>query len=178
MALGYYRGALRTAVRAYKFHGVTRLAALFGRTLGAHVRGRDWRPLLVTHVPLYPARRRRRGFDQAGLLARAVAAELDLPHAALLRRVRPTPQQTRLNALQRRGNVRGAFAANGPAPARLLLVDDVLTTGATQGACRGELERAGAREVLLAVIAVAPPPAGNGSRESRSELRGKRERRW
>ncbi|MEX2536757.1 MAG: ComF family protein [Trueperaceae bacterium] len=156
VALGYYRGDLAQAVRAYKFRGVRRLAAVFAQSLAAAIMARGWRPALVTYVPLHPSRRRRRGFDQARLLAVNVAGHLGLPCRSLLARTRLTPQQARLSAAQRRHNVRHAFRAVRAAPNRVLLIDDVFTTGATLGACREALEDAGARAVLLAVLAIAP----------------------
>jgi ComF family protein len=155
-ALGYYRGSLGVAVRAYKFRGVRRLAGVFAARLALQIAERGWRPELVSHVPLHPRRRRSRGFDQAELLARRVAARLGVPCRAVLQRTRDTEQQARLGAAQRRGNVREAFRVAARPPAALLLVDDVLTTGATLSACREALEEAGASRVLFAVVALAP----------------------
>jgi ComF family protein len=114
-------------------------------------------PDLVVPVPLHPRRLRQRGFNPAGLLARAAAraggARLD---ATALYRLRDTPSQTSLDRRQRRANVRGAFAARRPVPARVWLVDDVVTTGATLAEAARALRRAGARRVI-AVCAAATP---------------------
>ena len=164
VSLGYYRGDLAQAVRVYKYRQVRRLAPLFAASLAALVRLRRWRPATVTYVPLHARRRRRRGFDQAALLARTLADRLVVPCQPLLERVRETPQQARLVAAERRQNVHRAFRPARPAFGTVLLVDDVFTTGATLGACREVLESAGASAVLLAVLAVAPR-SGGGQRE-------------
>ena len=86
-------------------------------------------------MPLHRGRQRHRGFNQAELLARAVAVRLGLPlRTDPLRRSRATPAQARLGAEERARNVAGAFAASGDSPPALLLVDDVTTTGATLAA--------------------------------------------
>jgi len=104
-------------------------------------------------VPLHPRRRRERGFNQAELLARALAARLtrECEPAALVRR-RETRPQAGLTAAARRRNVAGAFAVRRQARVAgrlVVLVDDVVTTGATVAACAHALRAAGAREVRL-----------------------------
>ena len=107
----------------------------------------------VTWAPTTSARRRERGFDQAELLARAVARRLGLPCLRLLRRL-PGPAQTGQDLNERR---RGPlFTARRPCPARVLLVDDVVTTGATAAAAARALREAGATEVRLLAAARTP----------------------
>ena len=114
---------------------------------------------LVTPVPLHPRRLARRRYNQAGLLAQALAKQCGLPLSPdLLRRIRATPSQGHLNARQRHQNVRGAFAVRPRSAARLkgarvLLVDDVMTTGATLDACAAALLKAGAAAVDALVVA-------------------------
>jgi ComF family protein len=114
-------------------------------------------PELVVPVPLHPARLAARGFNPAALLAAALARALGLRCApAALRRVRDTPSQTGLSRAARRRNVRGAFAAARPLPARVWIVDDVATTGATLAAAARAARRAGAREILGLTAARTP----------------------
>lgn len=111
----------------------------------------------VVPVPLHVQRLRWRGFNQAVLLARAVGRHIDTPLAPwLLSRPRPTPAQTRLNRSERRVNVRGAFRVDTPAEAqgrRVLLVDDVYTSGATVEECARTLYQSGARSVDVFTLA-------------------------
>jgi predicted amidophosphoribosyltransferase len=108
---------------------------------------------VVTWVPTSAARRRERGFDQARLLARAVARRLRLPCRALLVRA-PGPPQTGRSA---RARMEGpAFSATGHAPRRVLVIDDVITTGATVVAAAGALRAGGAIEVKAVAAARTP----------------------
>jgi ComF family protein len=115
----------------------------------------------VVPVPLHPRRRRERGFDQAELLARPLAQAVGIPlRSGLLVRTRHTPPQIRRTPHERRENVRGAFALGYPLPvpqARLLLVDDVYTTGATLGECARTLRRGGAGEIYAVTLSRAAP---------------------
>jgi predicted amidophosphoribosyltransferase len=112
----------------------------------------------VVPVPLHQSKLKERGFDQALLLARAVGSELGLPVQPVLQRVRSTPSQTKLGAEMRWQNVAGAFLAlpGERVGGNLLLVDDLLTTGATAHNAALPLLAAGAGAVYLAVVAVAP----------------------
>jgi len=114
-------------------------------------------PAPVVPVPLHPRRLRERGFSPAAQLARAAARERRAPFApTLLVRLRDTQSQTTLARAARRRNVAGAFAARGPAPARVWLVDDVATTGSTLVEAARALERAGAREITALCLAWRP----------------------
>lgn len=107
------------------------------------------RPDAIVPVPLHHARLRRRGYDQALQLARPLALALRLPlRADLLQRRKATSAQSRLDANARQRNLHGAFATVGQAPpAHVVLVDDVMTTGATLGAAACTLRAAGVRQV-------------------------------
>ncbi len=108
-------------------------------------------------VPLYPKRERERGFNQAGLLAEELSRGMGLPVLTRgMRRVRATATQTRLTAAQRVHNVRGVFAVSAPdrvRGARVVLVDDVMTTGATVNECARVLKAAGAAAVMVVTVA-------------------------
>jgi ComF family protein len=158
-SLGPYEGTLRLLVHELKFRGRRRVAERVAEELlatsdvqatltGAHV---------LVPVPLHPKRRRERGFNQSWLLARALARPLGLRVAedALARR-QDTPPQTGLTAAQRRANVARAFVVrrrSAVAGRIVVLVDDVLTTGATARACARALMAAGAAEVRLVTAA-------------------------
>ena len=115
------------------------------------------RSRLVAPIPLHRSRLRERGFDQAALLARAAARRFGLPCADLLVRTRPTKAQVGLDRTRREANVRGAFRARVAAPgARVCLVDDVLTTGATAADAARALLAAGAAHVEVRTLARAP----------------------
>ena len=128
------------------------LVALW-RTCPPDVRCAD----LVVPVPLYPRRRRERGYNQSALLAERLARRMGVPFAGrALRRLCPTPSQTRLTAAQRVHNVRGVFAvprASRAKGARIVLVDDVMTTGATVNECARTLMAAGAASVVVLTVA-------------------------
>jgi ComF family protein len=114
-------------------------------------------PDLVVPVPLHPRRLRERGFSPAALLARTLAREVHVRVApTLLTRVRDTRSQTELSRAERRRNVVGAFEPRAAAPARLWLVDDVVTTGSTLAEAARALERAGAREIVGVCLAWRP----------------------
>jgi predicted amidophosphoribosyltransferase len=121
---------------------------------------------VVTWVPLSRRRRARRGFDQAELLARAFAAERGCTAVPLVSRVRDTAPQARRGGDERRTALRGSFAPVRPAPARVLLIDDVVTTGSTAASCAGPLVRGGAEDVavLTAARSVSAPLPGRYTR--------------
>jgi len=169
--VGPYKEPLRTLILAYKYRCRRELAPVLGRLLAERVALAPWADLveLVVPVPLHWSRRIGRGFDQAQALAHEVVraarrGRIASPEnrplmARRLLRVRPTAHQTRLPPSRRLANVRGAFAVRGRASAiagkHVLLVDDVLTSGATMGECARMLKRAGAASVFAAVLAVA-----------------------
>jgi ComF family protein len=156
---GSYEGALRELIHLYKYNGIRTLAGPLGELLAAAV-PRDERFDAVTPVPLHWRRQWRRGFNQSELLARRLAARYGIPMVPTLRRARPTLVQAGLSNTGRRSNVAAAFRcrrdaqrAGRIAGRRLLLVDDVMTTGSTAAACASALKRAGAARVALVTVA-------------------------
>jgi ComF family protein len=156
--LGPYDGALRDAILRIKSNAHEGLAELLGERLAQnHIdRLRALSPDMVVPVPLHWWRRLRRGYNQSAAVARGLASRLGLPcRSWSLWQVRHTKPQKTLSATQRRDNVRGAFRAWGRLDgAHVLLVDDVMTTGATASEAARALRRAGAR-VSVAVLARA-----------------------
>ena len=110
---------------------------------------------VIVPVPLHRARERERGFNQAALLARRIGRRLAVPtRPRWLARIRPTRPQSELSAGERRANVRGAFRASRRVAGRhVLVVDDILTTGATVDACARALRDAGAQRVGVLTVA-------------------------
>jgi ComF family protein len=158
LAIGPHAGALRTIVHALKYDARRSLARPLAERMavsgGELVRACD----AVVPVPLHPAKRRSRGFNQAEDLA----AHVGLPVVRALRRIRHTETQTGLDATARVANVSGAFRTVGNASALLgatvLLIDDVRTTGATLEACASTLRESGVKEVLALTAARVESP--------------------
>ncbi len=163
VAYGAYAGALRDLVHIFKYQRVRPAAPLLGRLLSqALAQAKVPEPLVVVPVPLWSGKRQARGFNQAEEIARSFlrsrpGTSIQLDTASLIR-TRETVSQTGLTRHQRRANLRGAFAVTRPEKLRgqnVLLVDDVMTTGATAGECARVLLRAGAKQVLVATVARA-----------------------
>ena len=148
-----YDDHLARAIILLKYHAVTSLAGWFASHLADRIAAEPavFPADTVLPVPLDAARRRERGFNQAELLARPLAKKLGLPlQSSWLLRTRPRPEKLRLSRRERWTTVRGAYEVRENAPVdnlRLLLVDDVFTTGATLDACARALKRAGAAAV-------------------------------
>jgi competence protein ComFC len=141
-----YDGVGKKIVHALKYRGYQRVVDRLAAPLMLQVIDRP-RFDAVVPVPLHRSRLRKRGFNQAELLAGSVAGRLRAPVSDTLEAMRSTRDQIELSAAQRRANVSGAYRAKGPLRGRILLVDDVFTTGATMHACAETLLRAGAREI-------------------------------
>lgn len=157
--LGRYDGLLRQGVLKAKHEPGEPLAEELGRMLAAVRRDvlTGWKPDAVAPVPLHWRRRWRRGYNQSAAVARGVSEALGLPLAEnWLRRTRDTASQTTMSPSSRWENMRGAFRVRRPSAVRglrVLLVDDVLTTGATGSAAAAALMDAGAAQVTVAVLA-------------------------
>ena len=153
-----YGGQLAVAIRLLKYSGRSYLARPLASLLGPALDLSGPRPVVVP-VPLHPRRLRRRGYNQAAVLALELARTtgLQVRHEGLVRR-RDTHSQVRLSRQARLQNLRGAFLARPAAVrgARVLLLDDVMTTGATATACAEALCDAGARQVRVLTLARSP----------------------
>lgn len=157
-AIWYYEDTVRRSLLRYKFYGARHYAQCYGRILAMKLlqeypEGFD----VLTWVPISRLRKLRRGYDQVELLARAVGAELGMEPRPLLKKVRHNPPQSGIvGQAQRRANVLGIYRAEQEEEIigkRILLLDDILTTGATAGECARVLLTAGAAEVHCAVVA-------------------------
>jgi ComF family protein len=169
-SFGSYEGALRSLIHLLKYEKVYPLARPLGRMLAQAI-PREAQFDAVVPMPLHWRRRWQRGFNQSGLLAEIIARQWSVPVVAAVRRVKATAPQAGLTNSKRRLNMSGAFSARPSwlreflrkrlsfpsnislKGARVLLIDDVLTTGATAAACARALKRAGAKHVTLAAVA-------------------------
>lgn len=156
----YYKENVRASLLRYKFGGRRSYASAYGRLLAMKLYRMGWIDFdLITWVPISRRRRFRRGFDQSELIARVVAQELNLPLVAAAKKIRHTkPQSLMGDAAHRRANILGAYRVTDSAlvkDKRILLIDDIITTGATASEYSRILLTAGAKEVKLATVAVA-----------------------
>jgi ComF family protein len=151
-SFGAYEGVLRELIHLYKYGKVRTLARPLSGWL-AQALPRDEAFDALVPVPLYWRRRWQRGFNQAELLARGLSRRTGIPVVTALGRVRPTPAQAGLSTSARRRNVAKAFRARDVQGKRILLIDDVMTTGATATSCALALKQAGARRVALLTVA-------------------------
>ncbi|HYC79047.1 MAG TPA: phosphoribosyltransferase family protein [Planctomycetota bacterium] len=163
-----YSGLVRTLLTRLKYAGDRHAAAALGALLApaAVALAARARPDCVVPAPTSASRRRRRGFDQAELLAKSAAKVLGAPClAGVLRRVARRPPQAGLDRSERLANLDGAFASEGAFGRSVLLVDDVVTTGATLGAAAAALRAGGARRVVAAAVArtIAPHEASEAA---------------
>ncbi len=157
-AVWYYKDNVRRSVIHYKFWGKRSYAPAYGRALAMHLQNTKMDNYdILTWVPVSRLRRLRRGYDQVELIAKAVGQELNTPAVCTLKKIRNTPPQSGiLGTAKRRANVLGAYRAICPekiAGKHVLLVDDILTTGATACECAKILLIAGAKSVNFAAIA-------------------------
>lgn len=155
------RGIVRDVIHEFKYNRQIHLRHLVARWLRAalddeRLRGQQFDVLVP--VPLHPARQRERGFNQATLLAELLSAHAAIPCRSLLKRIRYTTTQTALDRAERMENLHNAFRLRKNTDVRglrMLLIDDVLTTGSTLSECARVLKRAGAKSVHAATAARA-----------------------
>ncbi len=159
-AIWYYKGYIRDSLRRFKFGRARHYAQPYGRLLAmklleAHPEGFD----VLTWVPVSALRKFSRGYDQVELLAKAVGQELQMEPLAVLKKVRHNRPQSGISGqAKRRANVLGVYRIDSPEVVmgkRVLLLDDIITTGATAGECARMLLTAGAKEVHCGCVAAA-----------------------
>ena len=158
-AVWYYEGDVPDSIRRFKFWGFRHYAKSYGRLLAMELGGDAEGFDLLTWVPTGRKRIKQRGYDQSKLLAQAVAKELQTEPVTLLRKRWDNPPQSTLKgAAERRANVLGIYEVTRGdlvKGKRILLLDDVITTGATAGEAARVLLLAGAAQVHCGVVAVA-----------------------
>lgn len=154
----YFGGTLREAIHRFKYNGLTALAEPLGGLMAHYWKKHPIPTDVVVPVPLHATRLRERGYNQATLLAREMARQEGLAmDETILTRQRATAPQVELNAQQRKENVRDAFLCtkDNLTSKRVLLVDDVCTTGSTLEACAVAMKKAGAYDVWALTLARA-----------------------
>ena len=157
-AVWYYEDTVRSSIIRFKFHNARSYALAYGRFLSMKLMEEEMTDFdILTWVPVSPLRRLKRGYDQVELLAQAVGQELDTEPMPLLRKIRNAPPQSGISGdAARRANVLGAYRVTDPdalRDKRILLLDDVITTGATASECARVLLTAGAKSVNCAAVA-------------------------
>ena len=158
-SFGFYENELRKLIHLFKYSRIQTLSAPLGRLL-ARALPREQTFDVIVPMPLHWRKRWQRGFNQSELLAREIGRRTQTPVRNCLRRVRSTASQAGLTSAKRRKNVSGAFQTTRRAKHRkaldglsVLLIDDVMTTGATAASCARALKRGGARQVTLLTLA-------------------------
>lgn len=159
VALWYYEEEVRGSLLRYKFRGKRHYAQVYGRLLAMRLQREEMTDFdILTWIPISARRRRKRGFDQVELIARSVAQELGVCAEPTLCKLRDNAAQSGIvGQAERRANVLGVYGTvrNDLRGKRILLLDDIVTTGSTAGECARILLTAGAKEVNLAVLAAA-----------------------
>lgn len=151
-----YIGPAKDLVHRLKYGGAVYLAKAMSEYLLDVLLMQDWDFDCFTFVPVHKTRLKKRGYNQAEVLARELAEHTDKPCTALLQKDISTPNQARLNKAQRKENIKNAFSTIAAVPKHVVLVDDVMTTGATASECAETLKKAGASVVYLLTFASVP----------------------
>lgn len=157
-ALWYYKDDVRRSIHRFKFGNRRSYGPVYGRLLASHLQTADPGSYdLLTWVPVSGLRKLKRGYDQSALLAKALGHELGIPVVRTLKKIRHTPPQSSIHGMaKRRANVMGAYQPVDSSQIRgkrIILVDDVITTGATASECALTMKIAGAKEILFAAVA-------------------------
>ncbi len=158
-ALFLYNDAMRGSIYRFKYAGRKEYAAYYGREMASFLGSwiRSVNPDALIPVPVHKKRLKKRGFNQAELIANALSQHIHVPvEADLLRRVVDTKKQKELNALERENNLKKAFktARNDVELDTVLLIDDIYTTGATMNAAATALKEAGVRQVYVMSLCI------------------------
>lgn len=151
-----YDGNAKNLVRRLKYGNARYLAKTIAEYLLDTLLFADWQFDCITYVPMFKKKERKRGYNQARLLAEELAERVDADCVTLLEKIKNTDNQASLARAEREINLTGAFSAIGTPPKTVLLVDDVMTTGATANECAKALKKSGAKIVHLLTFASVP----------------------
>ena len=151
-----YDGHAKDVVHRLKYGGGKYLAKVLSEYMLDVLLLQDWDFDCFTFVPMQNDRLKKRGYNQAEILARELAERTDTLCVPFLQKTRNTQNQARLNRTERLENLSGAFSASGEVPEHVVLIDDVMTTGATASECSKTLKKAGAKVVYLLTFASVP----------------------
>ena len=153
----YYEGTVRESLHRYKFSSLSAYADIYSELIGKCIDENRISCDIITWIPLSRRRLRKRGYDQAELLARLIAKRQGMSCVKLLKKLRDNPPQSGTGSPEkRRANVKGIYSCIKPELVKekaILLVDDIVTTGATLSEAAGVLKRAGAAVVYCAALA-------------------------
>lgn len=156
-----YEGRVRDSIIQYKFHGQKQYAGFYAQELAKQVNNifPETEFDFITSVPLSDERKKERGYNQSELIAKPIAEALHLPYLVCLQKIKANGVQHLMNREQRANNVRGAYSLSGESvkEKKILLIDDIVTTGATLAECASVLFEGGAGDVSCAAIARVAP---------------------
>ncbi|MDE7405291.1 MAG: ComF family protein [Clostridiales bacterium] len=151
-----YDGNAKNLIYRLKYGNAKYLANTLSQYLLDVLLLSDWQADCITYVPIHKSRQRKRGYNQAELLARELAERINLPCECLLEKSVKTPNQAKLNREARLENLKDSFSARETPPDHVILVDDVMTTGSTADECSRVLKLAGAKVVYVLTFASVP----------------------
>ncbi len=156
VSTGEHRGLLAQAIHVFKYQNTPELYAILSQRLYQCLRKWDIQPDLLIPVPLHAKRQHERGYNQAALLTAGLSKRAGVPyHLDLLQRVIDTPSQVGLSEQERSRNVQNAFHAENVSGLTIMLIDDVMTTGATLNQCALCLKQAGASQIYGLTVTYA-----------------------
>ena len=151
-----YDGNAKDLIRRLKYGNAVYLVNTLSQYLLDVLLFSDWQADCITFVPMHKSRQKKRGYNQAERLAKALADRVDIPCKTLLEKTKKTVNQARLDRAERLETIKGSFSAVGECPEHVILVDDVMTTGATVNECSKVLKSNGAKVVYVLTFASVP----------------------
>lgn len=151
-----YDGNAKDLIRRLKYGNAVYLVNTLSQYMLDVLLFSDWQADCITFVPMHKSRQKKRGYNQAERLAYALADRVDLPCKRLLEKTKKTINQARLDRAERLETIKGSFSIIGECPEHVILVDDVMTTGATVNECSKMLKSGGAKVVYVLTFASVP----------------------